>query len=109
MQKYNTSSGYINYQVRIWLHDKFGLSKMIAYLCAMTIPAEVLAAAADLIGMYGSHFSLLGIKDGQDVYCFEFPKNSYTGYPFLYLYASGAVQEVTGEEALEVIASLGAE
>ena len=75
----------------------------------MSVPAEVLKAAASLVGAYGAHFSLLGNRDGRDVYCYEFPKNNYTGYPFVYFYGDGKVEEVTGEEALEIISLFGAE
>ena len=82
---------------------------MIGYICGMEVPKEVITAAGDLVKMYGPKFSLLGERDGLAVYCFEFPKDTYTGFPFLFLYGSGAVQEVTGDEALELIASFGAE
>ena len=75
----------------------------------MKTPPEVLKTAKGLVDMYGPHFVLLGNRDGRDVYCYEFPKNNYTGYPFVYLYGDGKVEEVTGEEALEIISLFGAE
>ena len=75
----------------------------------MEVPKEVLKAAADLVKRYGAKFKLLGKTEGRVVYSFDFPRDTYTGYPFLYLYGSGPVKEVTGEEALKLARSLGAE
>lgn len=70
----------------------------------METPNDVLNAAAGLVSLYGPEFSLLGNKDGWDVYHFDFPKGRYTGYPFLFLYKEGhKVKEVTGPKALELI------
>jgi len=87
----------------------FSILENFAIFADMSVPAEVLKAAASLVDAYGAHFSLLGKREGRDVYCYEFPRNQYTGFPFVYLYGDGKVEEVTGEEALELIALFDAE
>lgn len=77
----------------------------------MNIPDAVLAAASDLVKMYGPSLSLIGKKDEKDVYHFDFPDDEFTGYPFLYLYKPGTKKavEVTGPEALDLLLLLGVE
>lgn len=76
----------------------------------MKTPAEVLKAAKGLVDMFGPHFVLLGERDGQEVYMFQFPEDSTTGFPFVYLYEKGKpALEVTGFEAVDIIDSFGAE
>ena len=76
----------------------------------MKTPPEVLKTAKGLVDMYGPHFVLLGERDGQQVYMFQFPDDSTTGFPFVYLYEKGKpALEVTGFEAVEIIDSFGAE
>lgn len=76
----------------------------------MKTPAEVLKAAKGLVDMFGPHFVLLGEMDGQEVYMFQFPEDSTTGFPFVYLYEKGKpALEVTGFEAVDIIDSFGAE
>lgn len=72
------------------------------------IPKSVLKAAKDLIYRYGERLVLVGRYNGQDVYVFSFPENVETGFPFLYLYDERrqSVFEVTGPEALEIIARI---
>ena len=76
----------------------------------MKTPPEVLKAAKGLVNMFGPHFVLLGERDGQEVYMFQFPEDSTTGFPFVYLYEKGKpALEVTGFEAVDIIDSFGAE
>lgn len=75
----------------------------------METPAEVLAAAAALLTMYEPRFELLGKHGSQDVYMFLFPDGEIAGFPFLYLYEDGSVEEVTGFEAVKLLRSLGVE
>ncbi len=76
----------------------------------MKTPPEVLKTAKGLVDMYGPHFVLLGERDGQQVYMFQFPEDSTTGFPFVYLYEKGKpALEVTGFEAVEIIDSFGVE
>ncbi len=76
----------------------------------MEVPKEVLKAAAGLVEMYGPKLTLLGEREGQAVYLFQFPKDLYTGFPFVYLYEEGRpALEVTGEDALEIIGSFDVE
>lgn len=76
----------------------------------MKTPPEVLKTAKGLVDMYGPHFVLLGERGGQQVYMFQFPEDSTTGFPFVYLYEKGKpALEVTGFEAVDIIDSFGAE
>lgn len=76
----------------------------------MKTPPEVLKTAKGLVDMYGPHFVPLGERDGQQVYMFQFPDDSTTGFPFVYLYEKGKpALEVTGFEAVEIIDSFGVE
>ena len=76
----------------------------------MKTPPEVLKTAKGLVDMYGPHFVLLGERDGREVYMFQFPDDSTTGFPFVYLYEKGKpALEVTGFEAVDIIDSFGVE
>ena len=76
----------------------------------MEVPKEVLKAAAGLVKIYGPTFSLLGRKDGFDVFIFCLPEDEETGFPFVFLYAPGKpVKKVTCREALALAASFGVE
>lgn len=66
-------------------------------------PQTIVNAAKSLIEIYGENFSYLGRYDGADAYVYEFPKDSSTGYPFVYLLKEGVVTEVTGDIALHII------
>ena len=70
----------------------------------MKIPEAVLKQAKDLIKQYGSHFVFLGEMNGVQVFVFQFPEGSFTGYPFVYCYDGKNALEITGEAALENIA-----
>lgn len=75
-----------------------------AYLCRMEIPKAVLAAAGELVDMFGPSFSLLGELDGAQFYLFEYPEDEKTGFPFVYQFKEGEpVLEITDFEALEII------
>ena len=76
----------------------------------MKTPPEVLKTAKGLVDMYGPHFVLLGERDGQQVYMFQFPDDSTTGFPFVYLYEKGKpALEVMGPEADAIVGSFGGE
>ncbi len=60
-------------------------------------------AAKGLTDMYGSNFAYLGQYDGRAVWQYCFPEDTDTGYPFVYLYGDGQVEEVTGRQALRLI------
>ena len=76
----------------------------------MEIPQDILDAAAGFVSLYGPNLSLIGNKDGWDIYHFDFPAGSFTGYPFLFLHKEGhKAKEVNGPEALELILFLGVE
>ncbi len=73
------------------------------------VPAEVAIAAHKLVALYGPNLALIGKHNGQDVYRFLFPENDETGFPYVYLYDGKKAREVTGHDALSIIASLGIE
>lgn len=67
------------------------------------IPELVKTAAKSLIDMYGDNFSYLGMYDGAEAYVYEFPEDSCTGFPFVYLLKDDIVTEVSGYIALHII------
>lgn len=71
----------------------------------MNIPEQVKNEARGLIEQYGESFEYLGDYEGQEAYMFKFPEDSCTGFPFVYLFKSGAVVEVTGPVAFNIIDS----
>ena len=70
-----------------------------------TIPLAVVTAAKHLIDEYGRNIVYIGKKDIWNVYVFQFPKGSLTGYPYVYLYDTEEhdVTTVTGFDALDII------
>lgn len=72
------------------------------------IPKEVIEAAKNLIELYGENIKALGTYKDQEVYKYQFPKNSFTGFPFVYLYdkVSGQVFTITGFDALDILSSI---
>lgn len=72
------------------------------------VPQAVIEIANDLIKLYGGSFKNLGHYKGHDVYLFQFPKNSFTGFPFVYLYDAekNIAVEITGEMALDILSSI---
>ena len=76
----------------------------------MIIPEAVRREAKGLIDQFGDRLDYLGkIDDGRDAYCFCFPDDEETGYPFVYLYDGHFVMEISGHEALEIINELDPE
>lgn len=75
----------------------------------ISVPAEVAIAAQGLIALFGPNLVPIGKFKDQDVYRFLFPDNDETGFPYVYLYDGKKAQEVTGLDALDIIASLGVE
>ena len=71
----------------------------------MNIPEQVKNEAQWLIGQYGDSFNYLGNYEGQEAYIFEFPEDSSTGFPFVYLMKGTDVLEVTGPFAIDIIGS----
>lgn len=71
----------------------------------MDIPQVVMEKAKGLIQLYGSNLAYLGKYENQQVFTFQFPENTETGFPFVYLYdrASNRATELTEFDALEII------
>lgn len=69
----------------------------------MEIPAKVKKVASALIERYGDRVERLGKYRGAQAYCFQFPDNMSTGFPFVYLFKEDKVTEITGFEALDII------
>lgn len=67
------------------------------------VPTAVQNAAKELSDVYGSNFAYLGQYEGRAVWRYCFPENTDTGYPFVYLYGDGHVEEITGRVALRLI------
>lgn len=70
-----------------------------------TIPESVIEEAKGLIEIYGNNLEYLGEYKGSGVYKFKFPKDSETGFPFVYMHDStkDKVMEITGFDALDII------
>ena len=70
------------------------------------IPKVVMDEAAALVGQYGENIVLLGHKDVWDVYMFQFPEGSLTGFPYIFIYdrEDESIDTVTGFDALDIIA-----
>lgn len=69
----------------------------------VNIPIQVKKAAAELIEAYGDNIKYIGKYDGCDAYLFQFPEDSSTGFPFVYLLGDNKVTEVSGGIALDII------
>jgi hypothetical protein len=67
------------------------------------IPRAVIETAKSLVEQYGAHFSYLGRYENADAYVYEFPEDSCTGFPFVYLLEGSTATEITGEIALHII------
>lgn len=74
----------------------------------MDIPLIVTEKAKGLIELYGHQLAYIGNYENQEVYIFQFPEKTETGFPFVYLYdkSSDSAIEVTGLDALEVISNV---
>lgn len=71
----------------------------------MKVPEQIKKAAKSLIDLYGETFDYLGKYKGEDAFLFRFPEDSNTGFPFIYLFKSDKVTEITGFEALGILDS----
>lgn len=67
------------------------------------VPQIVKDAAKGLIKSFGENIDFLGKYEGWDAYIYNFPDDSCTGFPFVYLLRDGKVSEVTGFEALDIV------
>ena len=72
------------------------------------IPKSVMHEATSLIDLYGSSFKYLGEYMGTAAYCFVFPENTVTGFPFIFLHnkKDDRTDVITGFDALDIIAEL---
>lgn len=70
----------------------------------MNIPESVIAAAEELVGLYGGNFVLIGKINGKEVYQFLLPEDEDTGFPILFLYdqITHKTEIVTGMNALKL-------
>ena len=73
-----------------------------------TIPQAVLDNAKELIESFGEHFIIRGLYQGKQVYQFVFPKETATGFPFVFLYdgLTNEVESITGIGAIQLLTSL---
>ena len=71
----------------------------------MEIPAKVKQAAQYLVEMYGDHVEHLGQYQGAEAFYYHFPEDIIAGPCPVYLVKDGAVREVPGFEALEILDS----
>lgn len=69
------------------------------------IPKAVIKEAQNLIDIYGQNLYFLGECDGSDFYLFQFPDDSLTGFPFIYIYDrnNDDAMCITGYDALDII------
>ncbi len=72
------------------------------------IPNAVLEAAKNLIERFGENIKKIGTYENKEVYMYQFPKNSTTGFPFIYLYNMEFDQamSITGFRALDILSSI---
>ena len=75
----------------------------------MEVPAEVLAAAAGLVEMYGVKFELIGSRDGTDYYLFLIPESETTGFPAVFGFNGKKAVQLPGLEAVDTMRSFGIE
>ena len=69
------------------------------------IPEQVIKEAEGLINIYWENIEYLGADENAEYYHFVFPKDTVTGFPFVYIYTpqNGDVIEITGFDALDII------
>ena len=69
------------------------------------IPKVVLEDAKQLVQLYGENIIKIGSENIWDIYMFQFPENSLTGYPILFMHdtKTDSVIMITNFEALDVI------
>ena len=76
----------------------------------MKIPEAVIEEAREWIEDYGEHFTYHGkMDDGRDVYSFDRPEEMEVGYPIVYLYDGHVAMEISGGQALDILASFDIE
>lgn len=74
------------------------------------IPIKVQTAFKTLSVMYGSeNITHIGKRDGVDYYMFRFPDDTDTGFPNVVAYKNGNVSEITGFDAVNIVASFNPE
>lgn len=73
------------------------------------IPRKVEHAFESLIAMYGDCVVFLGNRAGVDYYMFPFPEDIDTGFPNVVAYESGNVSNITGFDAVNIVASFNPE
>ena len=73
------------------------------------VPQIVKNAAKDLIEIYGDKFDYLGKYEGADAYVYQFPEDSCTGFPFVYLVKDDKIEVISEFLALDIINSLSVE
>ena len=70
----------------------------------MEIPQAVRTAASELIEIFGDHIVHLGRLEDSEVYTFQLPENSITGFPFVFLLDDdGSVEDITGPRAFQIL------
>lgn len=69
----------------------------------MEVPAQIKAAAKELIAMYGDSFDYLGRYEGADAYVYSPREDACIGFPSVYLWKDGRVDAVSGSVALHII------
>lgn len=72
----------------------------------MNVPEAVKKAAKYLIDSYDSDIDYLGKYEESDVFVFNFSEPACIGYPSVFLYKDGKVEEITDEPALYIIGLL---
>lgn len=72
----------------------------------MKVPEQVKNEARELIEQYGDSFKYIGKYEGQDTFMFNFPEDSDTGFPFVYLFNGVEAIGITNFLALDIINSL---
>lgn len=73
------------------------------------IPLKVKQAFESLIAMYGDCVEFIGNRAGVDYYLFRFPEDIDTGFPDVVAYKSGNVSNITGFDAVKIVASFNPE
>ena len=68
-------------------------------------PQIVKDAASYLIELYGDKFDYLGKHEGADVYMYHFSEEVTAGFPPVYLYKDGTVEELTSYVACDFLNS----
>lgn len=72
------------------------------------IPQVIINAAQELVAMYGNNLKYMGQCNKMDVYKFQFPDNTETGFPVLYLYdnSNDEILEISGFESFRILNEL---